>query len=161
MSSWDNAIDFVLESEGGLVDHPSDPGGLTNFGISQRAHRDVDIRNLDRAGAEAIYKNEYWHPCRCSTMPDAVALVVFDYAVNSGNRVATRALQRAVGVTADGTIGPVTLRAIRARDPLAVADKVIDQRLKNYVRIIRRKPSSMAFLTGWMRRLLHLTEAIR
>jgi lysozyme family protein len=159
--SWQRCIDFVLEREGGYVDHASDPGGRTNFGISQRAHRDIDIESLTRSQAADIYWKDYWLPCRCDKLGYPASLAVFDYAVNSGTKVATKALQRSVGATPDGKIGPKTLRALGRSAPKSIAKHVTDQRLANFIRIVRRRPASLVFLKGWMRRLIHLTEAFQ
>ncbi len=159
--SWRRCIDFVISREGGYVDHPSDPGGRTNFGISQRAHKDVDIPNLTLAEAEAIYEKDYWIPCRCDRIAYPASLAVFDYAVNSGTKVATKALQRSIGATPDGKFGPKTMRALGRSHPTSIAKHVTDQRLSNFIRIVRRRPASLVFLKGWMRRLMHLTEAFQ
>ena len=156
---WRICIDFVLKSEGGFVDHPDDPGGATNLGISQRAHPEVNMRKLTRKQAERIYQEDYWDVCRCYSIDYPASLAVFDYAVNSGTRVATRALQRAVGTTPDGKIGRKTLAAIHRSHPTSIARHVTDHRLSNFIRIVRRRPASLVFLKGWMRRLMHLTEA--
>ena len=82
--SFEEAVEKVLAHEGGFVDHPSDPGGATNFGISQRAYPDLDIKNLTREKAIEIYHRDYWVACGCHHLSDRLAYVVFDAAVNSG-----------------------------------------------------------------------------
>jgi len=83
---WDfeNAVQFVLQKEGGYVNHPNDPGGETNFGISKRAYPDVDIANLTAADAIAIYHRDYWQPVAEEISDPTMRLVVFDAAVNHG-----------------------------------------------------------------------------
>src|SRR5581483_11873606 len=100
------AVDFVLAAEGGIVDDPSDPGGLTRFGISQRAYPNLDIRRLTLADAKALYRKDYWDACSCDKLPPGIAFVVFDAAVNQGVSASIRMLQRAVSVKEDGVIGP-------------------------------------------------------
>ena len=87
MNLWQAVIMSTLEVEGGLVDHPNDPGGLTNWGISQRAYPDLDIRELTREEAIAIYHRDYWLPIP-DTLPDAMRWMLFDCAVNHGLKVA-------------------------------------------------------------------------
>ena len=95
---FETAVDFVLTAEGGLVDDPSDPGGLTNFGISQRAYPHLNIRELTIADAKALYRKDYWDRCSCGKLPHAIALVVFDAAVNQGASASIRMLQRSLNV---------------------------------------------------------------
>jgi Glycosyl hydrolase 108 len=77
-------IAFVLESEGGLSEDPNDKGGLTNFGISQRAYPKLDIRNLTRQQAELIYRADYWHASGADSQPWPLCLIVLDTAVLHG-----------------------------------------------------------------------------
>jgi lysozyme family protein len=118
-ASWPLAIEFTLTEEGGLTDDPGDSGGLTNFGISQAAFPDVDIRNLTRDGAEAIYRSEYWARVQGDDprMPTGVDLMVFDMAVNAGVKTSVMMLQRCLGVEADGDVGEVTLEAAACAVP--------------------------------------------
>lgn len=115
-------VAFTLSREGGFVNNPRDPGGATNFGITLatlQAWRGWpitadDVRALKRGEAVAIYRANYWQPAGCAGLPPGVDLMVFDCAVNSGVRTSAKLLQRAVGVTDDGAIGPDTLRAVYA-----------------------------------------------
>lgn len=120
MSAFDRALALVLRHEGGLVDDPNDPGGLTNFGISQRAYPGIDIRALDQAATGAIYRRDYWDTIKGDQLPEGLAICVFDAAVNMGTDKAIRLLQKACSVQVDGILGPNTLRAA-GRLPDAVA----------------------------------------
>jgi lysozyme family protein len=141
---------FVLRWEGGYVDHPDDPGGETNFGISKRAHPTVDIKALTWDLAADIYKRHYWEAARCDELPPAVALVVFDSAVNQGVKQAIRFLQRALGVTADGVLGPATLAAIQGpRREELVRDICVERQL--HYASLKTWPT---FGRGWTKRLL-------
>lgn len=120
MSAFDRALALVLRHEGGLVDDPNDPGGLTNFGISQRAYPGVDIRALDQVAAGVIYRRDYWDAVKGDQLPEGLAICVFDAAVNMGTDKAIRLLQKACSVQVDGILGPNTLRAA-SRLPDAVA----------------------------------------
>ena len=112
-------VAVTLRWEGGYVDHPKDPGGCTNHGITRatlerwrRAPTSCDdVRALTEKEAQAIYRAHYWNAVQGDALPDGIDLVVFDFAVNSGRRRAAQFLQRQLGVEDDGVIGPVTLAA--------------------------------------------------
>ena len=120
MSAFDRALALVLRHEGGLVSDERDPGGLTNFGISQRAYPDLDIRNLKVADAANIYRTDYWDAIKGDQLPEGLSICVFDAAVNMGTDKAIRLLQKACSVQVDGILGPNTLRAA-SRLPDSVA----------------------------------------
>lgn len=111
----EQSLKHLLGNEGGFVDHPRDPGGATNFGITQRVARangyQGDMRNLPLSVALSIYEKEYWAPIKADQLPDHLRFHVFDAAVNSGAGQAIKWLQRAAGVAQDGVIGPRTLSA--------------------------------------------------
>lgn len=112
MTAFDQAFEIVVGHEGGFSDDPNDPGGRTKYGISQRSYPDVNIAALTLDGAKALYRRDYWDKCGCDALDPGLALVVFDAGVNNGVGQAIRWLQGAVGVAADGVIGPVTRSAI-------------------------------------------------
>lgn len=82
--NFETAIAYVLRYEGSLSDDKRDPGGLTKFGISQRAYPDLDIAGLTLNEAKQIYLRDYWWPVRAHELPETLRLVVFDCAVNQG-----------------------------------------------------------------------------
>lgn len=102
--NFDTAFDRLLGHEGSYVDNPVDPGGETNWGISKRSYPDIDIRNLTRNEAKAIYLKDFWNPLGLAH--PAIKFQVFDFAVNSGIQTAIRKLQAAIGVADDGHWGP-------------------------------------------------------
>lgn len=106
--TFDIAFDRLMGVEGGYVNDPNDPGGETNWGISKRSYPHVDIKNLTRDGAKAIYKTEFWDVIEADGLPGDLAFQVFDFSVNSGISTAIRYLQRALGVADDGKYGPVS-----------------------------------------------------
>jgi lysozyme family protein len=121
-------LPIILKHEGGFVDHPRDPGGATNHGISLRYMRsqgriwdldgdgDVDRDDVLRVTVEKAgiaYRSWFWADVRADDLPAGLDLVLFDYAVNSGPARPIRALQRRLGVQADGVFGPATLAAVR------------------------------------------------
>ncbi len=117
MSSFETCIEIILAEEGGLVDHPNDPGGLTKFGISQRSYPNMDIRALTLDDAKAFYRRDYWNPIRGDDLPPALALLMLDSAVNQGTGAAIRLLQEAANVRADGVMGGMTITAAQQQMP--------------------------------------------
>ena len=101
MENFDRCVRAVLSEEGGLSDHQQDPGGLTKYGISQRAYPNLDIRRLTMDEAIELYRRDYWNPVHGTDLPASLALLVFDSAVNQGVGTAARLLQKAVGVAED------------------------------------------------------------
>lgn len=81
---FEDAVLIVLEHEGGYVNHPSDPGGETNFGISKRSYPNLDIKNLTKQKAIEIYRKDYWDAIKCDSLPEHLRLIAFDCAVNQG-----------------------------------------------------------------------------
>tara|TARA_B100000965_G_C19430759_1_gene686393 strand:- start:46 stop:552 length:507 start_codon:yes stop_codon:yes gene_type:complete len=116
MSNFSKALEIILHHEGGYVNHPKDPGGETNLGVTKRVYEDFggtkDMKELTQADVEPIYKKNYWDKCKCDDMPEALALCVFDFGVNAGPGRAAKYLQTMIGTVADGGIGPNTLKAL-------------------------------------------------
>ena len=123
--SFDACIPIILRSEGGYVDNPRDPGGPTNLGVTintlsgwlKHPATIEDVKALTPDTAGQIYQANYYNPVHGPDLPDGVDLMAFDAAVNSGVGAAIKLLQTAVGVTDDGHFGPVTLAAVKAKDP--------------------------------------------
>jgi lysozyme family protein len=156
--NFETAFHKLLGHEGGFVDHPSDPGGATNWGITERVARangyQGHMRDLPVAVARDIYRRQYWTPIRAEELPEALRYAVFDAAVNSGNAQAVRWLQRAVGARDDGVIGPQTLLAVKSRPPEQVLRRMLSQRLR-FMTDLKNWP---AFSRGWARRIADLME---
>lgn len=150
MSAFDRAVAIVLQHEGGYVNDPRDPGGETRYGISKRAYPGEDIAGLTIERAKEIYRRDYWNRVRGDELPEALAIALFDYAVNSGVSTAVWALQRVVGVPSDGIIGPKTLAAIR---PLKASDCVVNLQAERMV-FLARLPTFADFGRGWTRRVI-------
>lgn len=147
--TFDEAFDRVIGHEGGLVNNPADPGGLTNWGISQRSYPGVDIKGLTKEDAKAIYRRDYWDRAKASQYDGAIGFQLFDAAVNSGVSAAIKMLQRAVGVPDDGVIGPQSLNAINAQRVPAILLRFNAERLQ-YMTNAGGWPS---FSKGWARRI--------
>ena len=159
MAAFDIAVDAVLEHEGGYVDHPEDPGGATNMGITfktlerWRGGRPItkeDVKALLRNEAVEIYRSYYWNVCRCDDMPAPVGFIVFDCAVNQGPGRAAQLIQRAVKVSADGIIGPKTMAEINAADPAELVSEFCARRASHYATL------NPTFHLGWYRRLFDM-----
>ena len=135
--NFPRALNAVLKEEGGYVNHPSDPGGPTNKGVTLATFRQFvkpsgtveDLKKLTEAQAGVVYRRQYWGPVLGSELPSGVDYAVFDFAVNSGPGRAIKFLQRAVNVDQDGKVGPATLKAARAQNADEIIDRVCDTRL--------------------------------
>jgi len=165
MSGFLQALPVILEYEGGYSNHPSDPGGATNFGITQATYDSwlgfhKDVREITTAEVEAIYHRNYWVAGKCDALPWPASLAHFDAAVNHGVTQAARVLQKAVSVAVDGQIGPITLAAIDHMDVKQLVNGMLWKRLDLYYRIVQGRPASNVFLLGWVRRLLKLKERV-
>lgn len=146
------AVEEVLRHEGGLVEHPDDPGGLTNFGISQASYPHLDIRAMTREQAAEIYRLDFWEPLHGYKLPPALALALFDAGVNMGKVRAIKILQAALGVKTDGIIGPKTISAaIMAPMPWTLTD-FMARRLFAYGTFRHFQQ----FGLGWSRRCLEV-----
>ena len=149
----------LLAHEGGYVDHPNDPGGATNWGITigtlsaARGRRvsKSEVRALTRDEALEIYKSRYWDTVQGDELPRGVDYAVYDYSVNSGPGRAARELQRVVGAGADGVVGPETLRAIRTcgKPMTTIVNELCDRRLA----FMKRLRTWKTFGKGWSRRV--------
>ncbi|MEQ1651089.1 MAG: TIGR02594 family protein [Hyphomicrobium sp.] len=163
-SSFTRALAHVLEMEGGFSDDPYDPGGPTNKGITlgdfakwrgetvtalSRATLIAALKEIPDAAVSAIYRTRYWQPASCADLGDGVALMHFDAAVNHGIGGAIRLLQAALGVTADGEIGPQTLSAARTQPAHAIIERYAELRRARY----RALPHFWRFGRGWLRRV--------
>ena len=112
MTPFEQAFIKTIGHEGGYSNDPADPGKETKYGISKRAHPNEDIPSMTLERAKLIYLRDYWTPAWCHRLPAEVATEVFDAAVNCGVGAAVRFLQRALRVSDDGMVGPITLRAV-------------------------------------------------
>jgi lysozyme family protein len=147
------SINIILENEGGYVNHPSDPGGETRFGIAKKFYPDLDIKNLTRNQAIEIYFRDYWSKMNLHNIYDEnLVLQVFDMGVNAGIRTAIKIVQRIVEAEPDGIIGEETTTLINDyQDDLLELYK--QERKKYYFDLARRKPALRVFLKGWINRI--------
>lgn len=147
---FEDAIDIILKHEGGYVNNPKDPGGETNFGIAKRFYPSLNIKTLTKEDAIEIYRKNYWDECKIELLPPALRLIVFDCAVNQGPLVSIALLQAALGVKADGDLGPITLKKLQEHNVMKVVEKYAQMRLDRY----QQNRQFDYFGAGWTKRLL-------
>jgi lysozyme family protein len=159
MGEFDRALAKVLIHEGGYVNDPRDPGGETNKGVTRRVYDEYrrglklpvqSVKHMTNAERDSIYRMRYWSLIKGDSLPAGVSYVVFDGAVNSGVSQAAKWLQRALGVKADGVIGPGTLAALRGvNDNDALVAKIIERRMA----FLKALKTWKTFGKGWTRRV--------
>lgn len=158
--NFDNSLRMLLAHEGGFVNHPADPGGMTNLGVTKAVYeawvgRPVDekeMRALTPAAVAPLYRKKYWDAVRGDELQSGLDYAVFDFAVNSGNGRAIKVLQECVGVPADGGFGPKTLAAVlqfKGEGIKTLITEVCDKRLA-FLKALKTWP---VFGRGWERRV--------
>lgn len=158
MADFRRAVEVMLSHEGGWSDDPTDPGGRTRWGISQRSYPDVDVENLTREAAIAIYRRDWWDRYGYGAIVDqALATKIFDLAVNVGAKRAHMLLQqalRAAGATVrvDGVLGPATIAAIAAVKPGELLAALRSEAAGFYRILELRSPPLGRFINGWLNR---------
>jgi lysozyme family protein len=153
VADFTKAVDLTLANEGGYVNDPRDAGGETNFGISKRSYPNVDIKNLTRAGAIAIYQRDFWNPLYASITNQFVANTLFDSGVLFGVHADVRVLQGVLMVVTDGLFGPKSLAATNAHEPVALLMHFKNALFAYAVSIVNRNPGDSVFLAGWTNRI--------
>lgn len=157
--TFDKCFDALLVHEGDYADLAHDPGGQTRYGVTEAVARSAgycgDMRELPVDLAKSIYRTKYWNAVRADELPQGIRYLVFDAAVASGVRQSVLWLQRALGVAADGILGPVTLAAAHAVDAQRLKARLSAQRL----RFMTDLPNWPSFSRGWTRRIADLLEA--
>lgn len=151
------AVERVLADEGGYVFNPSDPGGETNFGISRREYPDLDIKDLTRDDAIAIYYRDFWLKPRLDLLPAPVAAKILDLSVDVGSYNAVRFLQRALNnvgrqVALDGAVGQETAEAAAAMPAEWLLTEIRVIAAHYYRTLAWGRQVDEQFLTGWLRR---------
>jgi len=160
--NWETAFQMVLKHEGGFVNNPKDPGGMTNLGVTKRVWeefvgREVDEREMRALTPDAVkplYKKNYWDKIKGDQLPSGVDYAAYDLAVNSGVGRAAKYLQQIAGVPADGLIGPQSIEAIKACPAEEVVDALCDMRLD----FLKRLPTWNTFGKGWERRVVEVKQ---
>jgi lysozyme family protein len=180
MSDFAPAIEIVLEHEGLYSNDPSDPGGATNYGISLMflaslgetigdldKDGDVDaqdIKNMSRDQAAEIYRGQWWEKYGYGKIADqSVATKVFDMSVNMGASQAHKLVQRALGISDDGVLGPKSFDTINKAAPKTLLLGIAEEAAKFYIQVTKNRINKYGvnegfkYLFGWIRRAYALT----
>lgn len=163
----DELIEEVIAREGGFVDHAADRGGATHFGITKgtlsrwrgRIVTTADVRNLDVGEARDIYRALYVSQPGFAELPEPLRTQLVDFGVHSGPAQAVRALQRVLGVTQDGVLGPQTRAALARADVADVARQVWRERVRFLAHLVALRPAQAVFLDGWLNRCFAMQPA--
>jgi lysozyme family protein len=160
--NYDKCLETILHHEGGYVNHPKDPGGETNLGVTKRVYEEwggtKDMKDLLVEDVAPIYKKNYWDKMKGDDLPGGLDLCVFDFGVNAGPGRAAKYLQTMIGTVADGGIGPNTLAKLKeyvdAKGLVESIEEYQNRRQEYY-----EKLSTFAtFGRGWTRRVNETTE---
>ena len=151
------AFNSMIKHEGGFVNHPKDPGGMTNLGVTKKVWDDWTGGNADEQEMQSLtpdkvaplYKKRYWDAIKGDDLPSGIDLCVFDCAVNSGVSRAVRILQRILGVKDDGVIGAVTISAVTA----IPVDDLIERYTEERQDFLESLPTFSVFGKGWTTRV--------
>ncbi len=150
--NWEIALKTILHHEGGYVNNPHDRGGETNLGVTKKVYQEwggtKNMKDLTVEDVSPIYKKNYWDKVRGDDLPSGVDWVAFDWAVNSGSGRPAKAIQRCVGATQDGAIGPKTVAKVAEYDPEKIIHYVTTTRQRFYERL----KTFETFGKGWTRR---------
>jgi lysozyme family protein len=157
-STYDICLPLLLAHEGGYTNHPSDPGGPTNFGITIFDYRKyvkpgakaADVRAMTLDEAKRIYRVCYWDAQRCDELPAGLDYAVFDYGVNSGVGRSAKVLRRLLGLPdRPATISDEIIAKAHAADTTILVTAICDERMR-FLRALRTWP---VFGTGWSHRV--------
>lgn len=158
MSNFEKCLEIILHHEGGYVNHPKDPGGETNLGVTKRVYEEwggtKDMKDLTVEDVAPIYKKNYWDRIKGDDLPSGLDLCIFDFAVNAGPGRAAKMIQKMIGVTVDGGIGPNTLRAIGLyEEEMGGVAEVIAEYQKQRQAYYESLSTFDTFGRGWTRRV--------
>lgn len=174
--SLELALKFTLQFEGGYVNDPDDPGGKTNYGVTEAVFnmakkqgivKSRSVEGLTKEEAERVYEELYFKPIRCHEMPSWVAVMVFDTAVNQGLAIAGKILQRALkdvgfNVVVDGKVGDKTIEVIKRLEGSGREKQFIvwfaTYRALRYLEVITKNDKLIKFAKGWFRRVSAMQE---
>ena len=157
ISNWQKSFELMLKSEGGYVNNPVDPGGMTNLGVTKatwenwvgRESDEAEMRGLTPEKVEPLYKKKFFDAVRGDELPVGLDYLMFDFAVNAGAGRAIKTLQTAVGVTPDGGFGPMTMAAVQAVDPNELIER-FSQAKEDFYRSLN---TFATFGKGWLNRV--------
>jgi len=155
--NFEKSLELVLQHEGGYINHPSDPGGMTNLGVTQRVWEDyvghkVDeatMRSLTKEMVSPLYRKQYWDAVHGDQLPSGADYLAFDFSVNAGAFRCIKTIQRALKITADGIIGPVTVKAIQDTNAEEFINNFTDAK-ESFYKSLANFPT---FGRGWFNRV--------
>ena len=155
--NFKECLDLVLKSEGGFVNHPSDPGGMTNLGVTKRVWEEYTgheadekiMRGLTPEKVAPLYEQRYWRPTYCEVLPRGLDLLIFSMGINAGTGRCVKLLQSSIGCVADGVIGPRTMELIKSANVADLIRKYSEAR-REYYRSLKTFP---IFGKGWLARV--------
>jgi len=156
-SNWKQSFELMLKSEGGYANHPSDPGGRTNLGVTQatwenwigRQSDESEMRSLTAEKVEPMYRKKFWDAVRGDELKIGIDYLMFDFAVNAGAGRAIKTLQTAVGVPVDGGFGPVTMNAVKSFESVKLIER-FSQAKEDFYRSLN---TFDIFGKGWLNRV--------
>lgn len=153
--NFEECLELVLKSEGGWVNHPSDPGGETNLGVTKRVweeyvgHPVESLKKLTKEDVAPLYEQKYWRPCYGEVLPRGLDFVVFSMGINAGPGRSIKLLQSSLGCVPDGVIGPRTRELISDSNCAALVAKFSEAR-RHYYESLKTFP---VFGKGWLARV--------
>ena len=160
--NYDKCLETILHHEGGYVNHPKDPGGETNLGVTKRVYEEwggtKDMKDLTVEDVAPIYKKNYWDKLKGDDLPGGLDLCVFDFGVNAGPGRAAKYLQSMIGTTPDGGIGPMTLAALQKYVDENGLVESIEEYQKRRQEYYEKLSTFATFGRGWTRRVDETTE---
>jgi len=168
MHDLDEALEYLLEHEGGWSNHKADRGGATMYGVTQATYNayrkqkgkpSQTVRNITKDEVRDLYVTMYWKAAGCDKLPWPISYLTFDAAVNSGPKRAVGWTQSGLRLKPDGVVGPNTIAAaqkvVQEGDGKALLS-IVDRRVEFLARLVQSKPSQAAFLLGWWRRTMQV-----
>jgi lysozyme family protein len=165
-TNWKRSFELMLQSEGGFSNHPSDPGGMTNLGVTKatwenwvgRESNEAEMRGLTAEKVEPLYKNKYWDAVRGDELKVGIDYLMFDFAVNAGAGRAIKTLQTSIGVPADGGFGPITMAAVKSFEPINLIERFSQTKEDFYQSL----STFDVFGKGWLNRVAKVkAEALK
>jgi lysozyme family protein len=155
--NYNEALKAILKHEGGFVNHPRDPGGMTNLGVTKKVWEEWVKHPVDEKAMRALtpelvspmYKKKYWDAVKGDELPDGLDYLMFDFAINAGPGRAIKTMQKAIGTTPDGAIGPKTMQSLKEMNPTQLIEKFSTEKESFY----RSLPTFQTFGKGWLRRV--------
>jgi len=160
--NYDKCLETILHHEGGYVNHPEDPGGETNLGVTKRVYQEwggtKDMKDLTFDDVAPIYKKNYWDKMKCDDLPSGLDLCVFDFGVNAGPGRAAKYLQTLIGTVADGGIGPNTLAKLKEYTDETGVKETITNYQNDRQSYYEKLSTFKTFGRGWTRRVEETTK---